>query len=317
MNINDHFTSPFVSALSLSFKKVFSDNGLLVAKVAAIALAIFAAAAAIYYVVKRFIAIKEAPTKNAGIQAPPGFDNYGFSCWVGSAMQVLLACKQFEEIARRPLEKINIQHYSPELGYYEKKARLDTDEEFQKRIDVQTALIELFQVRKIGNPGQLKDALKNLHLKMSGLNLNRLISPPGYAADPIEFLGLLEATLQSHESIWQCNYPQWLFSHECSVDGIKDFRFGIGSTPKIIIARGQLVQFNVNQTHDLTTCFENGGIYRVVGIVKQPPGHAIAYVRQQDRWYCCDDRFDENVKEVKLDSIDLNDIECVVLELCE
>lgn len=317
MNINNHLTSSLVSALSLGFKKVFSDNGLLMAKVAAVALAIFAAAAAIYYVVKRCIAIKEAPTKNAGIQAPPGFKSYGFSCWVGSAMQVLLACKQFEEIARRPLKKINTRHYNFDLRFHEKIARLDTDEEFQKRIDVQNALIALFEIRKRDNSGQLTDALRRLHQKMSGLNLNRLMPAPQRAGDPAEFFALLESTFESYESIWQCNYPQWLFSHECSVDGIKDFRYGIGSTPKIIIARGQLVQFNVNQTHDLTTCFENGGIYRVVGIVKQPPGHAIAYVRQQDRWYCCDDRFDENVKEVKLDSIDLNDIECVVLELCE
>ncbi len=243
-----------------------------------------------------------------------GFANYGFSCWVGSAMQVLLACQRFEEIARRPLRKMMVQHYNNALKHYERETRLDTYEEFQQRLDVQRALINLFDRRKCGNQQQLTDGLKNLHLKMSCFR----VTPPPCLEDPSTFFDALNEIFQYHETILYRFDPSWLFEESDNVDHIKSLRGGIGSSPQIIITRGRLQdrldQLSVNHPIDLSSCFEKGGTYRVVGIVKQLSGHVIAYVRHNDRWYCCND---EKVVEVKLDSMDLSMMDSAVLELCE
>jgi ubiquitin C-terminal hydrolase len=292
IKINQHFSPTSASTLSLGVKSFFSEKGPSVAKVAAVALVIFAA----YYIIRHYTAIEAHPNE------PLGFKNYGFSCWVGAAMQALLACKHFEEIARRPLSNSEVLHG------FEREPRKDTDEEFQQRVDVQNALIELFNIRKCGNQDQWTAALKKLHQRMS-----YRISRPGQADDSSVFFSRFIEIFQCYESIFND------LDQRCLCDpNYDDPIFGrTDSTPKIIITRAlclnQSNQINVNDPIDLSR-FPNKGTYRCVGIVKQPPGHTFAYIHHENLWYRCND---EKVTKEKLHSMDLANCDRAVLELCE
>ncbi len=74
MNIYNHPILPFIQLSSLDFQQVLSENAQKYAKIAAVVLAIFAAAASIYFLIKCYEAKKpddQAPKDDQNIPSSP------------------------------------------------------------------------------------------------------------------------------------------------------------------------------------------------------------------------------------------------------
>jgi len=336
MQIYNQSTSNTTSFYSFKLNRGLSEHLQKIEKIIAIALIVFTSIVAIYYFFTHFVTKRldtpdqketvpensvkskiaelkktifpewKFPKNHSAAAGPPGFENYGFSCWVGSAMQVLCACKQFEGITRAPLKL--------EKFYKNKKECQETEKDLQKRVEVQNQLIDLFEVRKRGDPEHLKNALKKLHIKISK-NMGGIQPPPSFD-DPILFFQAMQKCFHYGNLVWIFGWhADSLFTQHKILDEVIDERKTIyPHAPQIIITRGhRLNQLNVNETIDLTKHFDKGN-YRVVGIIRQPPGHCISYVRYHDQWFRCDDG---KVNEIKLESIDLGIMDIAVLEPCE
>lgn len=101
---------------------------------------------------------KTVASKNIDM-APPGFENYGNSCWFASGLQILLANPCFEQVVRGPLKTVTVDRKIRGVFSY----RDLTSEELEKRKNIRNALIELLDQRGERKPKEIKEVFINLH----------------------------------------------------------------------------------------------------------------------------------------------------------
>ena len=236
-------------------------------------------------------------------------------------MQPLLASKYFEDIVRHPLKLETIQYIvmgnSP--GEVPRKdSRLEAEDELQKRRDVQTALINVIDLRKKRDPVKIENALKDLHAAILNSSNSNSIKAIGQPGDTEHFIGPLSDCLKYSDRVWYSPNDFVLFPSKRSPNSLKSAHENIkrqypNSSPEMIIMRvsSNLLKcdLDLDAPVDLSRFFENAK-YRIVGISKFSY-HWISYVRKQDTWYQCDD---SNVTQVSPKTIDLGSGDTLVLE---
>lgn len=252
---------------------------------------------------------------------PVGFSNHGNSCWFAAALQILLASRYIEGKIREPLQKKQIEQI--ENGEI-LPPRDETDEEFQKRKNIQEAFIRLIDQRKVGDVNKVSELFKDLHQAiLQNLPSADAFPKIGESDAPSSFLNLLHKIFEG-PFFSVIGIDLFVEPSLEKMDGFDEFnKYKIeklrkfSNPPQIITIHMQPyyeMTLKVNEVIDLSVYMQNGekARYQIVGFTDYLSEHYCAYAKSGEKWYFCDD---DKVREVTLDESSTRSAKHVVLEI--
>ncbi|MFV0340399.1 MAG: hypothetical protein ACK5MA_07230 [Parachlamydiaceae bacterium] len=244
-----------------------------------------------------------------------GFKNYGNSCWLTSAMQVLLASRYFEEIVRQPLvqwKDINVfdrdEHGNVRRGWI---TRDETEGEFGTRQEIQKALIEFLDEFKSQNRKRMQGAMVDFHKRMLQIVENGEFAQGRPQFYEIGKMGFSSELFEIIENVFGEDFrffPNDLFLHE-SEDSFSEAAI----SPKMLFIpfNESKKGFSLDTTYDLSQHLVEGE-FRLVGIRrKYSKNHATALVLKSGKWFHCNDG---SVTKYQSKSIDVKAGDILILE---